>query len=124
MACVCLRDGTDQSTSGAGLLVGESPATRAVRRERPARLAFVFEVYANSASLSPNGDYLVVPSMPNEATIFSIDTGCVLRKLKGHEGYVTHVRFFPDGERVLTLSDADNSAPIRIWDMEEGRELA
>ncbi len=64
---------------------------------------------------------MVTASADKTARLWDAETGAELALLKGHEGWVRHAAFSPDGRRVVTAS-WDNTA--RLWDAETGEELA
>ncbi|MCI5161724.1 MAG: hypothetical protein D3917_06820 [Candidatus Electrothrix sp. AX5] len=57
---------------------------------------------------------------PNVVRITDYETGKILR-LKGHESWVSTAEWSPEGKRVLTSS---SDGTVRIWNAENGREMA
>jgi WD40 repeat protein len=92
-----------------------------------------------SLSFSPNGQWLVSGSVDNTVCLWDTNkrvlkyslgfsdaelaelglTGTDFRK--GHEDTVQRVMFFPDGRRFASCSD---DGTIRIWDTDQGTEIA
>lgn len=67
-----------------------------------------------SAAFSPDGKYIVSSSVDRLVKVWDVETGMVLKSLKGHEGYVWSAKFSPDGKRIVSAS-WDNT--VRIWDL-------
>ncbi len=68
---------------------------------------------AHPGSFHKDGSLLVLPTVANEAAIYST-AGVRIAELTGHAARVVHATFSPRGNRVATAS-ADNT--IRIWDL-------
>ena len=50
--------------------------------------------------------------------LWELQSGKLLRTLKGHRGHIVHMAFAQDG---TSLTAADNSGAIRLWDIQEGK---
>ncbi|BAZ70462.1 WD-40 repeat protein [Fischerella sp. NIES-4106] len=72
----------------------------------------------NSASLSPNGQYIVTTASDNTAQVWDL-SGQLITRLQGHQGIVWRANFSRDGKRIVTAS-FDKTA--RVWDL-SGRLL-
>jgi eukaryotic-like serine/threonine-protein kinase len=69
---------------------------------------------------SPDGRSLAAASAREPIVgIWETTTGRLVRKLKGHDGYVMCLAFSPDGKTLATGS-LDNT--VRIWDVASGQE--
>jgi WD40 repeat protein len=73
-----------------------------------------------SATLSPDGKYVVTAAGDNSAIIWGCNNGKPLLKLEGHSQPVLSATFSPDGKKILTASK-DGTA--RIWDAVNGKQL-
>jgi WD40 repeat protein len=65
-----------------------------------------------SASLSPDGQRLVVVDSDGIPKIVDTESGKVVMSLSGHQSPVFTVAWSPDGTRIATVS----SGQVRIWD--------
>jgi hypothetical protein len=68
----------------------------------------------NSVAFSPDGRTLACAEDNNPVTLYEVGTGCVRRRLAGHEGSVTAVAFSPDG-RLLVSAGEDLTA--LVWEL-------
>ncbi len=73
--------------------------------------------WANDAAFSPDGTKIVT-AVGDNAKIWEVETGALIRTLVGHTQGVSFAAFSPDGRYVVTAS-WDNTA--RIWDVETGQ---
>jgi WD40 repeat protein len=73
-------------------------------------------------SLSPDGSTLASCGGNPDIQLWNVKTRKPIesRTLKGHQGWVTRVRFSQDG-RMLVSGSVDRSS--RVWDVDTGREL-
>ncbi len=87
---------------------------------RTARLDAARSVAADDLIWSPSERMLAIPCRDYGIDLVDVDSGGVVRRLVGHEGHVTDVRFDRDG--VLLASCGLDEALI-VWDAATGREL-
>lgn len=74
-----------------------------------------------TATLSPDGKYVVTAGEDKTARLWDAQTGDELRQFVGHAAAVSSAVCSPAGKYVLTTSDADKT--VRLWDMQTGREV-
>ncbi len=72
-----------------------------------------------SVAFAPSGDVAAAAS-GNGISLWDLESGKLIRILRGHRSPVTSVAFSPDGGRLLSGS---YDQTVRLWDVEEGREL-
>ncbi|MGL5063220.1 MAG: hypothetical protein ACRC62_24840, partial [Microcoleus sp.] len=70
-------------------------------------------------SLSPDGKFVATASDDNRARIWTVN-GQEVRRLEGHQGWVTVVNFSPNGESIATGSD-DGS--VKLWNAKTGENI-
>ncbi len=70
-------------------------------------------------SLSPDGKFVATASDDNRARIWTVN-GQEVRRLEGHQGWVTVVNFSPDGQSVATGS---NDGSVKLWNAKTGDQL-
>jgi WD40 repeat protein len=80
-----------------------------------------------SAALSPDSRLLAVgsyraltPLYDHRIHLIDLDTGKLVRSLKGHSYTIYDVVFSPDGQK---LASASHDATLRIWDVSSGDSL-
>lgn len=77
------------------------------------------------ADFSPDGTVAATTGIgakpDNDAEVWDVATGTLLRTLKGHTNYITHIAFSPDGTRIATSGGYDRT--VRVWDRFNGNEL-
>src|SRR5262249_24241422 len=78
------------------------------------KLAWVY-----SMSFSPDGKTLVTGHTDHAVTRWDWKAGKVLNHLHGHQGHVSNLAFFPDGERFASGASGD----ARIWEAATGKLL-
>jgi WD40 repeat protein len=83
--------------------------------------------YLFSAALSPDSKTLAVgtyraltPLLDHRIHLIDLDTGQMIRSLKGHSYTIYDLAFSPDGER---LASASHDATLRIWEVKSGQTL-
>ena len=54
--------------------------------------------------------------------VWDADKGTETLSLKGHTHMVSSVAFSPDGKRIVSGSDWDNT--VKVWDADKGTEIA
>ncbi len=73
---------------------------------------------------SPDGNYLALANyadgLGGTIEIRSLETGQIVRKLRGHRSGRVYLRYFPSGDRLLSWDLRDT---IRVWDPEHGRQV-
>jgi RNA polymerase sigma factor (sigma-70 family) len=72
----------------------------------------------SSVTFSPDGTRLASASWDHTVGLWEVATGKRLRTFRGHKGFVTCVRFTPDGKSLVSGAE-DN---IRLWDVNTGKE--
>jgi WD40 repeat protein/energy-coupling factor transporter ATP-binding protein EcfA2 len=72
------------------------------------------------AKMSPDKKYILIGTHDDTARLFSVATGKILTKYKGHVGAISSLAFSADGTKILTGS-SDNRAIL--WDLRSGKLL-
>jgi WD40 repeat protein len=72
-------------------------------------------------AFSPDGKLLATGSMNGAVRLWEVGTGKLLRCLSGYHGWVSQLRFSPDGKALL-LAGSD-SQTVHLWDVASGRDL-
>lgn len=72
----------------------------------------------SGAEFSPDGEFVVMTSAENTATVLRLSTGERVTRLQGHTGPINSATFSAGGQFILTASD-DNTA--RIWEWRTSR---
>lgn len=70
-------------------------------------------------SLSPDGKFVATASDDNRARIWTVN-GQEVRRLEGHQGWVTVVNFSPNGQSIATGS---NDGIVKLWNFKTGDQL-
>ena len=70
-------------------------------------------------SLSPDGKFVATASDDNRARIWTVN-GQEIRRLEGHQGWVTVVNFSPNGQSIATGS---NDGIVKLWNAKTGDQL-
>lgn len=73
-----------------------------------------------SLDFSPNNQLLLSGSSDKTATLWNINKGSILARLKGHKNRINEVAFSPDGQRIVTAS---NDHTLRLWSTSNGKLL-
>lgn len=74
----------------------------------------------NSASFSPDGQWIVTACDDRTAQMWDAGTGLALHSLRGHTQEIYSASFSPDGQQIVTVS-VDRTA--RVWDAGTGFAL-
>jgi WD40 repeat protein/serine/threonine protein kinase len=89
-----------------------------LKSETPVYTAsFQPQIGALEAALAPDGRALVVVPDNFLPILVSLPDGKVIRRLEGHEGYITGVAYSGDGATIATSSWDDT---VRLWDGKTG----
>ena len=75
----------------------------------------------NSASFSPDGQWLAIASQDNTVRLWNLQDYSDVRLLTEHEGFVYNANFSPDGQWLATAS-RDGTA--RLWNLQDGSSKA
>jgi WD40 repeat protein/serine/threonine protein kinase len=86
------------------------------------------DAFAVDVAFSPDGTRLVTAgsfrSAMSGATVWDLESGKVLHRLKGHSGQVMKVTFSPDGKRIVSAAyESGRNGEVKLWDAVTGREL-
>jgi WD40 repeat protein len=73
-----------------------------------------------AVAVHPNGKLLAKGKIDSIAIIIDLETGKVIKTLKGHSKVILATDFSSDGKQLLT---AGGDGIIKIWDTETGQEL-
>ena len=73
-----------------------------------------------SASLGPDGKFIVSASGDGNAKVWDAATGKLLMSLDGHGEFVGSVSYSPDGKLIMTK---DGTLSTRVWDGVSGKLL-
>lgn len=71
------------------------------------------------ASFSPNSHYVVTAGGDNQAKIWEVSSGRVMKTLGGHRGHVFSARFSPNSRRVVTAG----GDTAYIWEVSTGAQI-
>ncbi|MCB4790354.1 MAG: protein kinase [Elusimicrobia bacterium] len=77
-----------------------------------------YSVY--SVSYSPDGKYIASGNEDASVNIWDIESGSLVRTLKGHTMAVLSVSYSPDGKY---LASAGQDSTIKLWDAQTGTEV-
>lgn len=72
-------------------------------------------------ALSPDGQTLATGGLDGTVRIWDVETGRLVRALIGHNSYVYHLDWSPDGQTIASAGSFD--ATVRLWDVKTGRPL-
>ncbi len=71
------------------------------------------------ATFSSDGEHIAISTNDNILSIYNNEGGHLLLRLIGHQHPIQHIRFSPDGTRLLTAS----ANYAKLWDLERGELL-
>lgn len=74
-----------------------------------------------SVAFSPAGDLLATGTSTGEIWIWNVESGKLIRTLKGHTDWIRSVAFSPNG---FLLASGSNDETVRIWDLSAGENIA
>jgi len=66
-------------------------------------------------------DLMIQPEEDNTLRIWDVETGKLVREMRGHTHTISSIAYAPNGRRAVTAS-FDRS--VRVWDVETGKEVA
>jgi len=70
--------------------------------------------------ISPDGEHLISGADDQTVKIWELETGRLIRTLRGHSDAISSVAISPDGKKIASSSD-DKS--VKLWDFETGNLL-
>lgn len=73
-----------------------------------------------SVEVLAGGKQVLIGSCNNQAEIWNVETGKVIKTFAGHKDCVISARRSPDGKQVLTAS---RDGRVKIWDIKSGKLL-
>jgi len=71
-------------------------------------------------AFSFDGKLLASGGVDKFINLWDVDTGIILKTLKGHDGWVDSLAFSPDGKK---LASGSYDKSVKIWDVESGNVL-
>ena len=78
------------------------------------------DVHTHSLAFSPDGRQLLSAGRAGEIQLWDVESGKLVRELRGHGEGVFAAIFHPDGQRIFS---AGRDHAIRVWDPVQGDEL-
>ncbi len=95
--------------------------TFSVSENRRLNVLPVTDVYGSfnvsAPAVSPDSRLVAAGSYDNRIFLWSLETGQLLRTLRGHAAGVNRVAFRPDGQ---ALASASIDGTVRLWDLRDG----
>jgi WD40 repeat protein/serine/threonine protein kinase len=76
-----------------------------------------FQGVARSVDLSPDGTMALTGEYLHMARLWDVETGRIVRVLRGHTGTVNGVAFAPDARLAFTAGDTS----VKVWNVETGQ---
>ena len=73
-----------------------------------------------AVAIQPNGELVATAGDDHVVRIWNINTGRLVRELKGHRDWVTAVSFCSDGSKLIT---GCRDHQVLVWDMANGQSL-
>ena len=70
--------------------------------------------------MSPDGRRIVSGSSDNTVAVWDLESGALIHRLAGHQGWVSSVAVSPDGRRIVSGSD---DKTVAVWDLESGTRI-
>ncbi len=83
-------------------------------------LTYRTPIVIHSLAFSPDGRQLLAAGNARDIQLWDIESGQLVRELRGHTGEVFAAVFHPDGQRIVS---AGRDRMIRVWDTLWGDEL-
>lgn len=71
-----------------------------------------------AATFDPNGGSIATTSEDQTVRLWNGVYGTPLRVFRSHTGPVSHIRFSPDGDRLLSAGMLPDGGP-RLWDLQQ-----
>ncbi len=68
-----------------------------------------------AVSFSPDGAYLATGCYDDTVRIWNVESGALLQTLTGHSSAISSLAFTPDGSRLASVSEGDDT--VRFWDL-------
>lgn len=91
---------------------------RGIFKSRYSKKVPIEDIY--SVEVLAGGKRVLTGSCDNEAKIWDVETGKVIKTFAGHKDCVVLARLSPDGKQVLTAS---RDGSVKIWEVKSGKLL-
>ena len=92
---------------------GKSLKTMEIKSDKDNILDF-FRANGELLALSPDNKYVILGGNKN-FTMFDTESGDYLKVFKGHTGYISDIKFAPDGK---TIATGANDSTVLLWNTE------